>query len=172
MPETVFVRLRRRERRHALERWRDRLEQPEYSRKRVVEAILAHFEAWLKREERISFRLTQVLTGHGCFGEYLNKIGREATTNCHHCESNLDSAQHTLEECPAWASERRVLVARIGRDLSLPAVVTAMLAETENWREVATFCETVMSQKEAAERDRERADPTRRRRRGNNRRGA
>ncbi|XP_022818794.1 uncharacterized protein LOC111351226 [Spodoptera litura] len=118
-----------------------------------------HFEAWLKREERISFRLTQVLTGHGCFGEYLNKIGREVATNCHHCGGNLDSAQHTLEECPAWASARRVLVARIGRDLSLPAVVKAMLADTKNWREVVSFCETVMSQKEAAERDRERADP-------------
>ncbi|XP_050561732.1 uncharacterized protein LOC118274342 [Spodoptera frugiperda] len=79
--------------------------------------------------------------------------------------------EHTLEECTAWESERRVLVARIGRDLSLPAVITAMLTEAENWREVASFCETVMSQKEAAERDRER-DPTRRRRRGGNRRGA
>uniref|UniRef100_A0A2H1X263 SFRICE_021363 n=1 Tax=Spodoptera frugiperda TaxID=7108 RepID=A0A2H1X263_SPOFR len=81
------------------------------------------------------------------FGEYLNKIRQETTANCHHCGGDLDSAQHTLEECPAWASERRVLVTKIGRDLSLPAVVEAMLADTENWREVASFCETVMSQK-------------------------
>lgn len=170
VPGIAVVRLRRQERRHALEQWRERLQQPQYSRKRVVEAILPHFEAWLKRGERISYRLTQVLTGHGCFGEYLNRIGREATTNCHHCGGSLDSAQHTLEECPAWASERRVLVARIGRDLSLPAVVGSMLVESENWKEVASFCETVMIQKEAAERDRERADPARRRRRrGGNR---
>lgn len=162
VPGAAFVRLRRQERRHALERWRERLQQPEISRKRVVEAILPHFEAWLKREERISFMLTQVLTGHGCFDEYLNKIGRESTANWHHCGGNLDSAQHTLEECRAWVSERRVLVTKIGRDLSLPAVVEAMLADTENWKEVASFCETVItvkSQKEAAKRDRERADP-------------
>ncbi|KAJ8731739.1 hypothetical protein PYW08_014469 [Mythimna loreyi] len=165
VPGAVIVRVRRQERRHALERWRERLQQPQFSRKRVVDAVLPHFETWLKRGERISYRLTQVLTGHGCFGEYLKKIGREATANCHHCEDDLDSAQHTLEECPAWASERQVLVAKIGRDLSLPAVVTAMLAETENWRAMASFCETVMIQKEAAERDRERTDPSRRRRR-------
>ncbi|KAF9416048.1 hypothetical protein HW555_006460 [Spodoptera exigua] len=38
------------------------------------------------------------------------------------------SAQHTLEECPAWASERRVLVAKIW--------------QRQVWREVASFCET------------------------------
>ncbi|KAF9421623.1 hypothetical protein HW555_002556 [Spodoptera exigua] len=69
---------------------------------------------------------------------------RAGTANCHHCGGELDSAQHTLEECPAWASERRVLVAKIGRDLSLPAVVRAMLADAENWREVAPFCETAL----------------------------
>ncbi|KAF9406583.1 hypothetical protein HW555_013087, partial [Spodoptera exigua] len=31
---------------------------------------------------------------------------------------------------------------KIGRNLSLPAVVRAMLADAENWREVASFCET------------------------------
>ena len=144
--------------------------QQQYSHKRVVEAVLPHFEIWLKREERITYRLTQVLTGHGCFGEYLNKIGREATANCHHCDDSPDSAQHTFAECPAWDSERRVLITRIGQNLSLPAVIEAMLADSDNWKEVTSFCETVMVQKEAAERDRERADPNRRRRRrGGNR---
>lgn len=173
VPGSAFERLRRQERQHALEKWRERLQEPQYSCKRVVEAVLPHFEAWLNRKERISYRLTQVLTGHGCFGEYLKRIKREASPNCHHCGCGLDSAQHTFEECPAWASERRVLTDRIGRDLSLPTVVRAMLADTDNWREVASFCETVMVRKEAAERDRERTNPARRRRRRRgNRRGA
>ncbi|XP_037296411.1 uncharacterized protein LOC115441980 [Manduca sexta] len=41
----------------------------------------------------------------------------------------------------------------------------AMLVGESNWKAVASFCETVMIAKEAAERDRERADPVRRRRR-------
>ena len=43
--------------------------------------------------------LTQVLTGHGCFSEYLHRIRKEATARCHHCDASVDSAQHTLEFC-------------------------------------------------------------------------
>jgi hypothetical protein len=43
------------------------------------------------------YRVTQVLTRHGCFGKYLHQIGREVTTRCHHCDERVDLAQHTLE---------------------------------------------------------------------------
>ncbi|XP_054000563.1 uncharacterized protein LOC128888008 isoform X2 [Hylaeus anthracinus] len=38
---------------------------------------------------------------HGCFGEYLQRMGRESTAQCHHCGEEVDTARHTLEECPA-----------------------------------------------------------------------
>jgi hypothetical protein len=38
-----------------------------------------------------------MLTGHGVFGEYLLKIGREVTSICHHRREEED----TLEFCPA-----------------------------------------------------------------------
>ncbi|KAF9415282.1 hypothetical protein HW555_007031 [Spodoptera exigua] len=44
-----------------------------------------------------SMLLTQVLTGHYCFGEHLDKVRRDATANYHHCEGLLDSSQHKLE---------------------------------------------------------------------------
>lgn len=43
-----------------------------------------------------------MLTGHGCFGEYLGRNGREATTPRYHCDKQWDTACHTLEERPAW----------------------------------------------------------------------
>lgn len=154
------------ERRRALVRWRERLEEPGSSRQRVVGAIAPDLEAWLGRQHgSVTYRLTQILTGHGCFGEYLSRIGREPTPQCHHCGWDSDSAQHTLEQCSAWCLERGILVNRIGQDLSLPSVVEAMLVDETAWKAVASFCETVMVRKEAAERDRERTDPARRRRR-------
>ncbi|XP_063894325.1 uncharacterized protein LOC135117866 [Helicoverpa armigera] len=117
--------------------------------------------------------LAQVLSGHGCFGAYLHRIGREETPKCHHCEAEVDTAEHTLEVCPSWAEPRRTLVAVVGDDLSLPSVIGAMLGSEEAWDAVASFCEDVMSQKEAAERLRENdplAAPLRRRRRGGRRR--
>ncbi|XP_070529989.1 uncharacterized protein [Cardiocondyla obscurior] len=56
-----------------------------------------------------SFWTTQIITGHGCFSSYLHRIGKEASTACHHCDDGIDDAQHTLEVCPAWTEERQVL---------------------------------------------------------------
>ncbi|KAL0901152.1 hypothetical protein ABMA27_006464 [Loxostege sticticalis] len=104
---------------------------------------------------RLSYRLTQVLTDHGCFWAFLCLIGREESPRCHHCDAEEDTAQHTLATCPAWARERDVLIAVVGRDLSLGAVVTRMVGSEEAWQAMRSFCETVISQKEAVERERE-----------------
>ena len=123
-----------------------------------MEAILPCLEEWVGRGwGGLSFHATQVLTGHGCFGEYLCRIGKEPTTCCHHCDGDRDTAQHTLETCPAWAGERGVLVREIGEDLSLPAVVKEIVGRESAWRAFSSFCDRVMSQKEEAERQRERA---------------
>ncbi|XP_043262927.1 uncharacterized protein LOC122403465 [Colletes gigas] len=114
--------------------------------------------------------MTQVFTGHGCFGEYLWRIGKEATTRCHHCEVLQDSAQHTLVACPAWAGERRVLTRVVGDNLTLEVLIGRMLDSQDAWEAVSVFCEAAMQQKEAAEREREsRGDPHRRGRVGRGR---
>jgi len=42
-------------------------------------------EEWHERGRGgISYRSAQLLTGHGCFGEFLQWIGRERTAECHH----------------------------------------------------------------------------------------
>lgn len=61
--------------------------------------------------------------------------------------------------------ERQALAAKVGQDLSLSSVVSAMLVESTNWAATVDFCEKVVVQKETAERERERNDPSRRRRR-------
>ncbi|KAJ0169137.1 hypothetical protein K1T71_014945 [Dendrolimus kikuchii] len=98
-----------------------------------------------------------VLSGHGCFGRYLCRLGREPTSGCHHCDTgDEDTALHTLQECPAWTEQRRQLVAFTGLDLSLPAVVRTMVGSRTGWDAVSSFCEHVMFAKEEAERERER----------------
>ncbi|XP_047998301.1 uncharacterized protein LOC125235758 [Leguminivora glycinivorella] len=98
----------------------------------------------------------QILSGHGCFGRYLHKIaGREPTEECHECGAAVDTAQHTLEDCPVWGPERADLIAIVGPDLSLPAVVKSMVDSERSWQAMQIFCEEVMQQKEMAERARE-----------------
>ncbi|KAJ0176827.1 hypothetical protein K1T71_008006 [Dendrolimus kikuchii] len=119
----------------------------------------------------LTFRLTQVLSGHGCFGRYLCRLGREPTSGCHHCDTgDEDTALHTLQECPAWTEQRRDLVAFTGLDLSLPAVVRTMVGSRTGWDAVSSFCEHVMFAKEEAERERERTSLLRSRQRRTRRR--
>ena len=126
--------------------------------RRVVSAIRPVLGEWVEgiRKRPLTFHSVQMLTGHGCFGQYLHRIGRERTTRCWHCPEEADTAQHTLELCPAWAEERRVLRAQIGQDLSPQAIVAASVEPGErgerNWHAFASFCSTVLRKKEADER--------------------
>ncbi|XP_037299373.1 uncharacterized protein LOC119190764 [Manduca sexta] len=107
-----------------------------------------------------------MLTGHGCFGSFLCRIGKEKSAVCHHCGNGReDTVQHTLEECAAWDLQRSALRTVVGGDLSLPAAVSAMVGGWRSWRAMASFCECVISRKESAERDREQNDPARHQRR-------
>ncbi|XP_025153649.1 uncharacterized protein LOC112588334 [Harpegnathos saltator] len=108
-----------------LQRWQRILAGTKYGR-RTVEAVQPCLEEWVGRDFGIlTFRMAQVLTGYGCFGKYLCQIGKERTTQCHHCGN--DSAQHTLQDYPAWSAERGVVIREIGRDLSLLTIVRAIV---------------------------------------------
>jgi hypothetical protein len=58
---------------------------------RVVEVILPNWDVLLNGG-RLPLMYSVTLTGHGCFGEYLRRIEKEATIRCHHCDERVDSA--------------------------------------------------------------------------------
>jgi hypothetical protein len=144
--------VREEERRWTWERWREQLQQEDAARPhRAVQAVLPNWEAWRdRRGVPLTYRMTQVLTGHEVFGEYLHRIQREVTAICHHCEEETDTAQHTLEFCPAWAEPRRVLRLAIGERLAPEAVVEAVMRGPQELAAFRAFCEQVMLVKERA----------------------
>ncbi|XP_011144287.2 uncharacterized protein LOC105186049 [Harpegnathos saltator] len=75
-----------------LQRWQRHLANVKYER-RTVGAVQPCLPEGVDRAfGTVTFRMTQVLTGHGCFGEYLCRIGKERITHCHHCDCDHDSA--------------------------------------------------------------------------------
>lgn len=166
--------VRRRAQTEVLRRWTEDLVDVRYG-SYTIDAVRPVLKEWCERREgSLTFRLVQVLSGHGCFGQYLHRVARRETTAvCHECGAAEDTAQHTLAVCPAWEEPRRTLAAAVGGgDLLLPSVVRAMLEKEGAWSAMVSFCEVVISQKENAERAREAdplADPIRQRRRGGRR---
>ncbi|XP_032690655.1 uncharacterized protein LOC116853629 [Odontomachus brunneus] len=125
---TAFAREQARQR--LFLRWKMQLEGTTgRSGKRVADAIRPCLQKSVGRaHEDLTFQTPQVLTGHGCFGEYLHRVVRkECTSRCHHCSAAEDTAQHTLGVCPAWDRQRRVLTSVVGADLSPPALIRAIL---------------------------------------------
>lgn len=110
----------------------------------------------------ITFRLTQFLSGHGCFNKFLNRINRAPTSRCAHCTSNLDGdADHTLLSCRAWFWYRHELFNSLGivpgeiDPPNLNRILSASLQGEIQWSALLSFAEKVMSAKEQAERDRQ-----------------
>ncbi|PZC75630.1 hypothetical protein B5X24_HaOG205906 [Helicoverpa armigera] len=92
-----------------------------------IVAVSPLFEEWLLRSHgAVTYRTTH--DGHGCFGRYLHRIGRQEASGCHQCaDSPEDTVDHTVQECPAWEGHRWVLVEALGDgDLTRPALVQAI----------------------------------------------
>lgn len=49
-----------------------------------------------RKHGSMSYHLSQIMTGHGCFGWFLLRIGRCATSSCDFCGEE-DNAMHTLK---------------------------------------------------------------------------
>ncbi|XP_020297566.1 uncharacterized protein LOC109862078 [Pseudomyrmex gracilis] len=132
----ALVNSERQARQQLLLDWEQHLDEPRAAVQKVVAVIRPHLQVWLQNGVgHLTYRVTQVLTGHGCFGEYLCRIGKEPTAHCHACGAVSDSAEHTVEECLRWADDRRELAANIGVDLSLNGLLKALASGAEEkWR--------------------------------------
>lgn len=109
-----------------LEKWATYLASPGLAGTRTISAILPCLNEWMNRRSGgLTFRLTQVLSGHGCFGCYLH-IRRVPDPTCVACDSgDVDTPEHTLSYCSRWQAERSQLIRKIGRASFIPGSAPA-----------------------------------------------
>lgn len=137
------------------ELWRRRID-PLMGGAWTVELIGPNLEEWCKRGHGLlTFRLVQVLTGHGSFGRHKERVGKVATPTCGYCGDTCDDARHTLYSCSSWRAQRENMMTKLGGNLNPGELVQEMLRSEDSWDAVAQFCEEVMRTKEAEERRQE-----------------
>lgn len=142
------------------EEWSSQLERPNTPAEFTKLAIVPRFDTWLSRESGgITFHMTQMLTGHGCFGKFLFRIGKKMDASCDFCGEDVHDVYHTLRACPAWDPQRIRLKRSLGlaRDFSIGDIVDSILDVENNWVAFSAFVENVMREKKDEERRRERA---------------
>lgn len=145
------------ERYNLMKEWeKEMMEKDVGNGRRVCEAIIPYMEEWLERKDKkLTFHMMQIFTGHGCFGTYLKRIGKEVTNICPYCHTEEDDVRHTVEECTHWLRERRELEEVLGKeDLSLGSIIKEIIEDKEKWIGFQRFCGKVMGKKEEDEKKR------------------
>lgn len=138
--------------------WKAHLRNPDLPGLRVRSYILPIFEDWLDREHgSLTFYLTQLITGHGSFGAFLARIGKISTPICQYCYEEDDTAQHVISVCPNWENERESLRGIFGEDLSLEAIMNAIVRDVNKWETACSFARIVLQAKEHDDYIREKA---------------
>ncbi|CAL1671680.1 unnamed protein product [Lasius platythorax] len=141
--------------------WSAILNRPEAPGVVTRDAVMPHFSAWLDRDfGSISFRLTQLITGHGCFGHYLYRMGKRDSPACLHCTCLDDTVAHTIFECPAWVDQRLELWNNLNINIeeeeeyiNLGIIMGSVLESQNKWYAFSQFANSVISGKEVRERE-------------------
>ena len=142
------------------------LEASSSAHKRGVKKLLPLWDSWLaKGTLTLSYRITQVLSGHGCFGEYLHRIGAEEHPGCHEYGAALNYPQHTLESCPSFEQQRLTLQHCVGPLILSEALVKTLIGNDLERSAVSLFCDEVLKIKKTKEMEREKATLSRKARR-------
>jgi len=122
--------------------------------------LIPKVDQWYNRKfGEVNYRLTQALSGHGCFSYYLHRFGKLDSPTCWFCGHATDDAYHTIFICDAWHSRRTRMNILLGQDITPDNMTEVMRSSTEAWTTVDGFINEVLHKKEEEERRRKNAIP-------------
>lgn len=144
-------------RRETMQRWQGEWEERS-SKAEWTKTLIPDIGVWVLCGFRMSsFHLTQVLTGHGCFGTYTKRIGKTLTDECVYCGNGVtDDVQHTVFVCPRWEAQRSRTEMSLGSRLTVQNLISCMVSKREHFNTICKFAEEMLGIKEEDERRRQR----------------
>ena len=94
-----------------------------------------------RRHGEVSYHLTQLLSGHGNLGAYLNRFAIRDEEVCTRCGAAREDARHVLLECRGRALQRNGRI-QCGTPREFLA---SILASPEAWENAATFAREALT---------------------------
>jgi len=103
--ETPTNTLKKQERTISIAAWQARWDRSNNAR--WTRRLIPDVSRWLAKPPlNLTYRLTQALSGHGCFKSSLYRFNRADDSYCVYCMDPDDTAEHTLFACPRWLDDR------------------------------------------------------------------
>ncbi|XP_033229117.1 uncharacterized protein LOC117180735 [Belonocnema kinseyi] len=114
---------------------------------RWTNRLISELSNWLNRRHgETYYYLTQFLSGHSYFRDYLYKRGKVSSPKCGYCKEEEDDPKHTFFESDRWSDLKHRLESKI-EEIIPDNVVELMLLNEEWWEKVATYVETILRKK-------------------------
>lgn len=125
---------------------------------RWTHRMIPKLDAWYNRKfGEVNYRLTQALSGHGCFPYYLHRFGKLDSPTCWYCGHESDDAYHTFFVCDAWHSRRSRMNVILGKEITPENMTEVMRTSEEAWTTIDCFVNEVLCKKEEEKRRRQNA---------------
>lgn len=126
---------------------------------RWTHRLIPKIDPWFNRTfGEVNYRLTQALSGHGCFPYYLHNFGKLASPSCWYCGHQSDDAYHTFFVCGAWHSRHTRMNSILGREITPENMTEVMRSSKDAWTIIDNFVNEVLRKKEEEERRRKTAN--------------
>lgn len=120
---------------------------------RLIPDVMTWFS---RRHGDVDYHICQILTNHGCFNQYLKRIGKAGSDECAQCGISPDDAEHAVFVCDAWHRWRQEACVYLGIDYLTPEnLISVMLRSKGNWQRTADLIRRIMRTREAEEHKRQ-----------------
>lgn len=97
--------LRTEERQNSVARWQQLWDTADKGR--WTHRLIPRIDVWLKRRHgEVNYYLTQMLSGHGCFRDYLHRFKHDNSLECPSCPGITENAEHVFFVCSRLNSQR------------------------------------------------------------------
>lgn len=125
-------------RKNTLAKWQTIWESEQ--RGRWTAKLIPKLKPWIERKHgEVTYHLTQLLTGHGCFNKYLFNLNIKNSAACDFCEADTDDVEHTLFVCRRWDKYRAGI-----SNFTADTIIEGMILDESIWKKVVSFAEAVL----------------------------
>lgn len=134
-------------REQTIEKWEKEFREGESRIGKIIPCL----REWINRKHGVTnFHLVQLLTGHGCFGTFRQRIGKTEKADCWYCGEE-DNPDHMFT-CTRWTSDKIDLDLKCKEEVRANNFLTIMLKQEDLWDATNEFVEKVLKEKERYER--------------------
>lgn len=139
--------------RTSLGRWQD--EWSASTKGRWTHVLIPEVRPWIERKHgEVNYYLTQFLSGHGCFREYLFRFKRKDDPNCPNCDME-ETAEHVFFHCVRFEEMKHSLDQKLGVETTPQNAVTVMMRSKESWSDFSNYVADILKELRRIEKEAE-----------------